>query len=436
MQPQPITQRNILRVLVIGFSLVILLMLAAATLGVYNIQSIQQNAANIVREQSVTNGLIDELHRQQTSLSDVFSVMARDPDTIDYVAILQQLDEADRDIDRISAEGAKTPESELWARLKQSSMQFSDEARRILAAEAPETFAPVELFRDHESFISVVAKLIEAEYHKVNAAQAQIDDRSRRLLDLTVAFTSASVVLALVFAAITVRMALRFTRRMEWQTGELSRVSFHMLEDQEATARRFSHELHDELGQQLTAIKTNLAALDSNGQPNRERLRDSLHLADEAIANVRQMSQLLHPTILDDFGLEAGLRWLAEGFTARTGIEVRVSSNYSGRLADETETHLFRIAQEALTNVNRHSHAKRVDMTLVANGSEICLSIADNGIGMPANGTTRGGMGMIGMRARARSAGGDLDIRAAPGGGVLIEVRAPFRHETNSHPVS
>ncbi len=174
----------------------------------YNIQSIQQNAANLVREQSVTNGLIDELHRQQTSLSDVFSVMARDPDSLDYIHILQQLDEADRDIDRISAEGAKTPESDLWARLKQSSVQFSDEARRILARMQPETFAPTELFRDHEAFISVVAKLIEAEYRKVSAAQAQIDQRSARLLGLTVTFAAASVLLALVFAAITVRMTL------------------------------------------------------------------------------------------------------------------------------------------------------------------------------------------------------------------------------------
>ena len=80
---------------------------------------------------------------------------------------------------------------------------------------------------------------------------------------------------------------------------------------------------------------------------------------DEAIGNVRQMSQLLRPTILDDFGLEAGLRWLAEGFHARTGSRWSSSRAYSGRLPDETETHLFRIAQEALTNVARHSGATR-----------------------------------------------------------------------------
>jgi signal transduction histidine kinase len=430
-----ITHRNILRVLSAGFGLVILLLVAAAIMGLRNIQSIQQSAASLVREQSVTNRLIDELHSQQTNLSDVFSIMARDPESLDYVQILNRLDAADRDIDRISSEGAKTPESALWTRLRQSSKQFSEEARRILAVDNPETFAPVELFRAHEAFISVVARLVEAEYRKVGVAQKQIDDRSSRLLELTLIFVGGSILLALVFAAITVRLALQLIRRLEAQTAELGRVSWHMLEAQEATARRFSHELHDELGQQLTAMKTNLAAIESNGQVNPARLADCLQLVDESIGNVRQMSQLLRPTILDDFGLEAGVRWLAEGFAARTGIEVGVQSNYSGRLPDETETHLFRIAQEALTNVARHSGAKRVEIKLESADGEICLSIRDDGRGLPPSGPNGGGMGLIGMRARARSAGGDVDVRSSPGGGVLIEVRVPLRDETHSHPL-
>src|ERR1700722_5596624 len=190
------TQQIILRVLISGFALVILLLVAAAVVGAYNIQSIQENAANLVRDQSVTNGLIDELNKQQTSLSDVFSSMARDPDSLDYIQILKQLDEADRDIDRICSEGAKTPESDLWARLKQSSMQFSQEARRILAEDQPETFAPTELFRDHEAFVAVVARLVEADYRKVNAAQAQIDRRSSRLLSLTMTFAGTGALRA------------------------------------------------------------------------------------------------------------------------------------------------------------------------------------------------------------------------------------------------
>ena len=155
---------------------------------------------------------------------------------------------------------------------------------------------------------------------------------------------------------------------------------------------------------------------------------------DEAIGNVRQLSQLLRPVILDDFGLEAALGWLAEGFQTRTGIAVDLESHFSGRLPDETETHLFRIAQEALTNVARHSGAKHVHMKLETRGEEVCLSIEDDGRGLPAAAAANGqGMGMIGMRARARSAGGDVSVRSRPGEGVLIEVRAPIRNENYSH---
>jgi signal transduction histidine kinase len=212
-----------------------------------------------------------------------------------------------------------------------------------------------------------------------------------------------------------------------------------MLQDQEVTARRFSHELHDELGQSLTAIKTNLSALAVAGAGNAAnpgpRLADCLHLVDEAIGNVRQMSQLLRPTILDDFGLEAGLRWLAEGFSARTGIEVTVDSTYSGRLPDEAETHLFRISQEALTNVARHAGAQHVRIKLAGNGGDIVLSIQDDGCGLGAAPAAGRGLGLIGMRARARSAGGDVAVHSRPGDGVLIEVRVPLRNETHSHPV-
>jgi signal transduction histidine kinase len=436
MFPQPITHQNIFRTLIAGFALVILLLLAATAVGIRNIQLIQESAASLVREEAVTNRLIDELHSQQTNLSEVFSVLARDPDSVDYERIMKQLDDADRDIERISAEGEQTSESRLWGRLRQSAMDFSHEARRLLTADNVETYASVDLFRDHEAFISVVARLLEVEYRKVSAAQTQIDSRSSQLLGVTLIFGAASVLLALVFAVVTVRMVSQLIRRMAWQAAELGRVSWQMLEDQEATARRFSHELHDELGQSLTAVRTNLVALDSKGSAGRNRIEDCLRLVDEAIGNVRQMSQLLRPTILDDFGLEAGVRWLCEGFSARTGIEVNLESNYSGRLPDETETHLFRIAQEALTNVAKHSGAKHVDVKLQSRGDEISLSVRDDGLGLrasPGPPSSGRGLGMIGMRARARSAGGDVTVHSRPDEGVLIEVRVPIRHETHSH---
>jgi two-component system sensor histidine kinase UhpB len=435
MLPRQITHQNIFRVLILGFSLVILLLLAAAVVGIRNIHLIQQNAGSMVRDQGLTNRLIDELHSQQTSLTEVFSVLARDPDSIDYDGIQEQLDAADKDIERISTEGAGTPEKALWKRLQETSGDFSTEARRILAQDSPESYTSMALFRDHEAFIAVVARLIETQYRKVSNAQAQINKRSSSLLEASLLFASTAVLLALIFAGATVRMATHLIRGMEWQTAELGRVSFHMLEDQEATARRFSHELHDELGQSLTAVKTNLSALHANAGADSERLADCLHLVDEAIGNVRQMSQLLRPTILDDFGLAAGLRWLSEGFAQRTGIEVTCEATFDGRLPDETETHLFRIAQEALTNVARHASAKHVGIELTAEGNQVRLAIGDDGCGLDAAATNSHGLGLIGMRARARSAGGDVEVRSRAGAGVLIEVRVPLGDETHTNPI-
>ncbi len=427
--PRRITQRSFLRVLIVGFSLVIALLLAGAFIGIGNIHTIKESAARLVAEQQSTNRLLEEVHRQQASLSEVFSILARDPDSVDYGKILSQLDEADGNINRIVAEGAKTPQRGLYDQLRQASAAFSAEARRLLAVEEPETFSSQDLFRDHEAFISVVAKLIESSYRRAVAAQNQIDQRSERLVKQSAGFLAAFLTLALLCSVLTVRLTAQLLRKMDWQESELSRVSWHMLEDQETTARRFSHELHDELGQSLTAVKANLAALraaqQSMGGVDPSRLDDCLRLVDESIGNVRQMSQLLRPTILDDFGLEAALRWLCEGFTHRTGIQTEFKSGVSGRLPDETETHLFRVAQEALTNVARHSSARQAVVTLDAQGGEVCLSIRDDGRGLPDAGGGPLGMGMIGMRARARSVGGDLSVRSKAGHGVEIEVRVP-----------
>ncbi|HVN03600.1 MAG TPA: ATP-binding protein [Bryobacteraceae bacterium] len=432
-------RQNLSRLLIAGFSLVIALLLAGAFVGIGNIQSIKESATRLVAEQQATNRLIEEVHRQQASLTEVFSTLARDPDSLDADQILSQLDQADHNIDVLVAEGAQTPQRRLFAQLRQTSAAFSGEARRLLSVEEPETFSSQALFRDHEAFISVVDKLIEANYRRAVAAQNQIDLRSERMMRESAAFLAAFFVLALGCSVLTVRLTGQLARKMEWQESELGRVSWQMLEDQESTARRFSHELHDELGQSLTALKANLGALGMDGVSDRARVEDCLKLVDESIGNVRQMSQLLRPTILDDFGLEAGLRWLTEGFTHRTGIQVEFQSNISGRLPDETETHLFRLTQEALTNVARHSAAHAVSVTLDAQGAQVRLTIRDDGRGLPPAGGRPHGMGMIGMRARARSVGGDLTVHSKPGQGVEIQVRVPangVKHEReNPHPV-
>ena len=157
-------------------------------------------------------------------------------------------------------------------------------------------------------------------------------------------------------------------------------------------------------------------------------------LVDEAIRDVRGMSQLLRPTVLDDFGLDAALRALVESFGQRTGIRVQYRSDMKQvRLNDAAETHLFRIAQEALTNVSRHSAATTVDMDFRRQGDGVLLKISDNGRGlqMKAGEQKIRGLGLAGMQTRARGCGGELTVNSEPQKGFTVAVTCPIDVEAN-----
>ncbi len=428
MRPRQITYGSILSVLIVGFSAVIVLLIAAGGSALNNARSFQQSAASLVSSQLTTTRLVDEVEREQDALNAVFYKLSRGPELVDKERVLQELDAAGSLIDQIVAEARGGPQEPLWVELRRASNEFSGEARRLLGLQAVPSYLSRDLFRRHEEVTSVIAKLIGGSYQRALSARSDIEARSNRLARQSLILLIASLTIALLCAIVTVRTTATLFRRMEWQAGELSRVSWRMLENQETTARRFSHELHDELGQSLTAIKANLISLEGARPSDRERIQDCCKVVDDTIQSVRELSQLLRPTILDDFGLDASIRWLAERFMQRTGIEVNYDSAFSGRLADETETHLFRIVQEALTNVARHSGAAHVDIRLRTSGPRICLTLTDNGKGVqPKDNSFFGGMGIVGMRARARSAGGEMTIHSRPGEGVSIEAWAPLK---------
>lgn len=277
----------------------------------------------------------------------------------------------------------------------------------------------------HQSVLRLVDQLVEVETRRSVALKQRIEELSLRLARQSALLLGAGFLMALVSAAYAARWTLRLIRQLEWQAGELSRVSWQLLEKQESTARRFSHELHDELGQTLTALKANLLALASRQEPQPALMEDCVQLVDSSMRTVREVSQLLRPTILDDFGLAAGLRWLCDRFQQRTRIQVDCHCTVDQRLPDEVETHLFRIAQEALTNAARHSGASRVAVSLTLSGGRVLLRVADNGKGIDPAAVPSGGLGMVGMRARARSAGGELKIETGPGAGVAVEASLP-----------
>ncbi len=420
-----ITPGSITRVLTLGFSLVVVVLLIGGSIEFRSITSIQANAAKLVSQEYVAQTLIESLQDEQKTLNLIFYKIAGDPDTPNAATISQRLAGVEEKLDRMEKKATSADERAIWSDLMQASHAFGIEANRLMAEKGVSELASRDLFRRHEQVIYHISRLITEIFGKVAETDKDINAHAVGFDRESVILISVSLLLALVCSIVTARKTSQLFHNMNWQERELARVSWQMLQGQETIARRFSHELHDELGQTLAALKANMAAV-PRLPGNTARLDDSTHLVDESIRNVRQLSQLLRPMILDDFGLDAGLNWLCEGFMQRTGIEVAYQSNYHSRLPDEMETHLFRIAQEALTNVARHSGAATVRMELYFDTDDIRLTIADNGKGIPKAPGNAQSLGMTGMRARARAVGGAFSVTSPEGKGVKIEVVVPM----------
>ena len=194
---------------------------------------------------------------------------------------------------------------------------------------------------------------------------------------------------------------------------------------------RVAREIHDVLGQALTAIKIDISSLlresPSDKGPGAARIGSVLQLLDDTIRVVRRIATELRPGILDDLGLAAAVEWAAEEFQGRTGTRVHVSVPDAEIAIDPARaTAVFRIFQETLTNVARHANATRVDVQLATEGSSLTLEVHDNGLGFSEMRLSAGtSLGTIGMRERALLLGGELIIRSAPGRGTTVTVRIP-----------
>lgn len=404
----------------------IALLLVAIWLSVRNAGSIGKTAAGALGEQEAAIRLLEDLRREQDAINAAFYQISREPAArAGRKEILAQLDDADRAIDRLIERAKGSPQRPLWDRYDAASLAFSNEARRLLELDREPPDATRSLFRLHEEVTRLATELIAAVVTRTTAAQSAMELKARTLAREALVLGGACFLVALLTAVGTLWLTRRLVHDLEAQAGELARVSWHLLDSQETVARRFSHELHDELGGALTAIRTNLRALASDPADG-SRLEDCGELVDGAISSVRELSQLLRPTILDDLGLDASLRWLCDGFRQRTRIEVLYQSDMRERPPENVETQLFRIAQEALTNVARHAAASKVEVSLNAAGNEIKLFVTDNGKGLPPA-PSRSGMGLTGMRARARTAGGTLTIDSAPAKGTALVARIPVR---------
>jgi signal transduction histidine kinase len=220
--------------------------------------------------------------------------------------------------------------------------------------------------------------------------------------------------------------------QMEEQLAELSAHLERAREDERAGIAR---EIHDELGQALTGLKMDLAWLGRHMEAPeteiRERIAAMSTLIDETIGQVRRISAELRPGVLDDLGLRAALEWQAQEFEKRTGTRCAFQSSVEEVvLTRDASTAVFRICQEALTNVARHADATRVDITLERQARLLYLAVVDNGKGM-REGAARSlaSLGLLGIRERARRLGGEVEVTTGGAGGTTVRLTVPLERE-------
>lgn len=421
-------ERQVQRWLLGGFLLMIVLLLADVVIGFSTIISIRESVSDLAESQFRNVALIDEVQRAQSSLGSVlyqisFGRKGMEPAQL-RVAVSNVESTFQRLFDRVPP---TDPDIEIWRDVERTASALTLETNGILTLPHGQEPDLGKLLEAREQMVSATLRLIRANHSRAEAISHQIDAVAAYQFWEDGALLVGCLIVACVGAWLILRTTTRLFGQITEQNAELTRVSWQLLEKQENLARRLSHELHDELGQSLTALKTNFSRHASFRCADPAWMNDCSSLLKESIRSAHEISLLLRPTMLDDFGLDSALGWLCERFEERNGIKVRYVSDSPPRMGPETETHLFRIAQEALTNVVRHSGSTEVIVTLHYQNGNMRLRIADNGVGLPTTqDSTRPHLGLTGMRARARTLRGEMAVRTGSGQGTEIDVVFPW----------
>lgn len=314
-------------------------------------------------------------------------------------------------------------QQEYLERLQRQFWTSADEA--FAAAEAGKTeraraLVANSLTAQQSAMSATVARLLvqnnEAE-ELAAAAISRIYDRVERNFYLFLGIALVAIAAVGLAIAYHERRVFEEIANLSAQRSTLTKRMFSM---QEEMLRSVSRELHDDFGQILTAVGVML------GRDNvkREDIREVREIVQQALERTRDLSQALHPTVLEHHGFSQAVERLIPIFEKQTGIRVALESRGDGQLPDGKAIHVYRVLQEALTNAAKHSKTEQIDVSLEYKDSDLRLTVKDHGVGM--SGATGRGLGMIAMRERAELVGGKLELRKTDTGGTLVELVVPL----------
>jgi signal transduction histidine kinase len=293
-----------------------------------------------------------------------------------------------------------------------------------------------EIVPRRDAVMNISAEIEDLNNRNLHAQQLAAADRQRELHQYLTGTLAASLALGLVVAVIAVIRIRVLERRSEQQHSrtqqaeqELRRLSNQLVRTQEEERKNLSRELHDELGQMLTALRMEIGRgerAQALGSPAfTATMNESKALIDRMMRMVRDLAMGLRPSMLDDLGLEPALAFQAREFSRRYNVPVDLAVDGDlERLPDPQRTCVYRVVQEALTNCAKHSAATEIQVKVVRGRTRLDVSVRDNGVGMDATAEHKG-LGLTGIKERVKDINGSASIETTPGGGTVVHITLP-----------
>lgn len=287
-----------------------------------------------------------------------------------------------------------------------------------------------------------VAFQLASEIEKVSLSQARLRQQEvlrtqedlkgylRRVATMALMLGAVVAVVSVARTRSLEASAARHLRLIERGAEDLRRLSLKLSKAQEDERKSISRELHDQVGQMLTALRIELVNLEESRQDAgggfAQHMADARKLAEDTLRTIRDISMGLRPSVLDELGLGPALKWQAREFTRRSGVAVDVQIDGTlDKLADTHRTCVYRVVQEALTNCARHARASQIRITVHGGATAIALTVEDNGVGFDVPSLGSRGLGLLGAEERVRELGGRMEIISQPSRGTLLRCEIP-----------
>lgn len=319
--------------------------------------------------------------------------------------------------------------------LTRSVSQFWDAADRIfaLAREQRDDEARAQIRESLQARQAALATAVARLLVENNLAEEQTAERVqgiyRQVQRQIYGFVGATLTAVLLTGLYVIRSNRRLFAELVTLSDERRELARQLIETREATLREISRELHDEFGQILTAMGSMLGRAGNqvpDGSPLQADLQEIREIAQTTLDHVRGLSQTLHPSVLEEAGLEATLDWYLSTVERQTGLAISYQrSGVATPIDSSVAVHVYRVLQEALNNVGRHSGAERAWVRLAFPGDRLQLDIEDHGCGLRFD-SARHGLGIVGMRERAAIIGGQLEFLTPSDGGTLVRLVVPL----------